>query len=83
MSNPFEELSTRLDRIENLILSRSPKNAEVPETLNLSQASKICQISISRMYELSRKGLIPCSRIGNRYIFIKADLLNWLRTASK
>lgn len=78
--NPFAELTDRLDRIENLILSSSSKNSDTIETLNLAQASKLCQISISRMYDLSRKKIIPSSRIGNRYVFIKVDLLNWLRT---
>lgn len=82
MSNPFEELVSRLDRIESLMLSNNPRNSEAPETMNLSQASKLCQISPSRMYDLSRRKVIPSSRIGSRYIFIRADLLNWLRTNS-
>jgi predicted DNA-binding transcriptional regulator AlpA len=81
--NPFTELTDRLDRIEELILSANSKKPEAQETLNLNQASKVCQISISRMYDLARKGMIPASRIGTRYVFIKTDLLNWLRTKSK
>lgn len=80
--NPFTELTERLDRIEELILSINSRKSETQETLNLTQASKVCQISKSRMYDLSRKGNIPCSRIGNRYIFIRTDLMNWLRTNS-
>lgn len=82
MENPFIDLRDRLDRIEELILSNDSK-PDALETLTLSQASKLCQISVSRMYDLSRKQIIPSSRIGNRYIFIKADLLNWLRSQTK
>lgn len=83
MSNPFEELTNRLDRIESLIRTAPPKNSEASETLTLIQASKLCQISTSRMYDLSRRKLIPSSRIGNRYIFIKDDLINWIRSHAK
>lgn len=82
MNNPFEELTVRLDRLEELILSSNSK-PDALDTLNLSQASKLCQISVSMMYDLSRRQIIPSSRIGNRYVFIKADLLNWLRTQTK
>ncbi len=78
-ANPFNELSTKLDRIESLLLSSNNNDSPVQETMNLTGAAKLCQISVSRMYDLSRKGTIPNSRIGNRYIFIKTDLLNWLR----
>jgi len=80
--NPYEDLTNRLDRIENLLLTHNSSKPEIQETLSLSQAAKICQISISKMYDLSRRKFIPSSRIGNRYIFIKNDLLMWLRNQS-
>jgi len=87
MSNPFEELASRIenriDRFEELFLSPKSKSQEFNETLNIPQASKVCKISVSKTYDLARRGIIPASRIGNRYVFIKSDLINWLRTQSK
>lgn len=82
-TNPFTELTERLDRIQELILANSTQGIETQETLNLAQAAKVCKISLSKMYLLSRQGNIPSLRIGNRYVFIKADLISWLRNQSK
>jgi predicted DNA-binding transcriptional regulator AlpA len=80
--NPHAELTERLERIEQLLLSGQMSKSFAPETLNLVEASKLCHISKSRMYDLARKKKIPCTRIGSRYIFIRIDLINWFRTNS-
>lgn len=49
------------------------------ETLNIKEACELLKISETDLGDLARLGVIPGTKIGQRWVFIKEDLLNWLR----
>ncbi|MGB3342071.1 MAG: ATP-binding protein [bacterium] len=49
------------------------------EILDLAGASKILKLSKKMVSNLAKKGEIPASRIGNKWHFIRNQLLEWLR----
>jgi len=49
------------------------------EILDLTQASEILKLSKKMISNLAYKGEIPASKIGNKWLFIRNQLLEWLR----
>lgn len=47
--------------------------------LDLKQASKLLKMSQEKVSTLAREGEIPAGRIGNKWHFIRNQLLEWLR----
>jgi len=80
MDNPFEQISNRLDRIESL-LSRGI--AEPDKTLTLEEAASYLRVSVSKLYSLARKGVVPAGKIGTRWLFRQAALHKWLEQKTR
>jgi excisionase family DNA binding protein len=86
MNNPFETLTERLDRIENLLenLSQAEKSVEVPEEiLTIEQASEFLNLSKNTLYGYVQKSKIPVSKKGKRLYFSKLELLDWVKSGKK
>lgn len=49
------------------------------EILDLTGATKILKLSKKMISNLAKKGEIPASRFGNKWLFIRNQLLEWLR----
>jgi excisionase family DNA binding protein len=52
------------------------------EILDLADASKILKLSKPTVSKLAKNGEIPASRIGNKWYFIRNQLLEWLRVTA-
>lgn len=46
--------------------------------LTAKQTAALLQVSLPRVYELARIGLIPCVRIGRQVRFDEAELREWV-----
>lgn len=49
------------------------------ETLNLKEAAAFLRVSTKTVYEKCRDGILPHQRIGNRYIFLRSELIRFLK----
>jgi DNA repair protein RadD len=50
------------------------------EWMSIEETAKYLQIGKTVLYELAREDSIPNNRIGNKWLFNKADLDNWVRS---
>jgi len=79
LKNAFERRVTR--QYEPVITQKKKvvrKDFE-DEILDLTEASKILDLSKQTLRRLAKRGELPASRIGNRWYFIRNQLFEWLR----
>ena len=83
MINPFEEIATRLDRIENLLHSQfnrklEPVIVESEKPMNIKQAAAFLSTTPGAVYQLKHYGKIPYSKQGGRLYFFEKELRSWI-----
>lgn len=49
------------------------------EWMTIEETAKYLQMGKTVLYDLARDGSIPCNRVGNKWLFNKGDLDNWVR----
>lgn len=49
------------------------------ETLNVKEAAAFLKVSTKTVYAQALNGLLPHQRIGSRYIFLRSELVKFLR----
>ncbi len=83
MDNPFEELLTRLDRIEEKIsnLNAPPTATLPPEIINRDELRiRLGGVSEPTIISLEKRGLIPSLRIGSSVRYNWSQVLQALET---
>ena len=89
MSNPFEEINTRLSNIEALLLDlkHGPLEAKpLPdpnEFLTVKEAALFLKLAVPTVYTLISKGELPVMKRSQRCYFLKTDLVNYLKQGRK
>lgn len=59
----------------------SDKNeAKMKEWMTIEETAKYLQMGKTVLYDLAREGGIPCNRVGNKWLFSKDDLNDWVRS---
>lgn len=78
----MDEILNRLENLENLIESQGINQKEV---LNMVEASKYLELSVSHLYKLTSAGTIPYYKPnGKKLYFKRTELDAWLlRNRSK
>lgn len=88
MTNPFEVLNERLDRIENLFIDLKerilriesvPKKDEHPKLVKIDEAAKITGYKKGYIYELIFRNAIPYIKRGRSVRFDPNELDAWMR----
>lgn len=51
----------------------------IEETLNVKEAAAFLKVSTKTVYAQARDSVLPCQRIGNRYIFLRSELVRFLK----
>jgi excisionase family DNA binding protein len=46
--------------------------------LTAKQTAELLQVTLPRVYELARSGLIPCVRMGRQIRFPESKLIEWI-----
>jgi excisionase family DNA binding protein len=46
--------------------------------LTAKQTAELLQVTLPRVYELARSGLIPCVRMGRQLRFPESKLIEWI-----
>ncbi len=74
--NPFEAINTELSEIKNILLDLKniPKEEKLPKHYSVQETSKIIGCSDLSTYSYIRKGFLPASKIGRKYLIKSIDL---------
>lgn len=78
MNNPFDEINTRLTKIESLLIRKSsiientPQDKEV--LLNRKETAQLLKISLTTLYYWTKKGKIPAYSIQNRIYYKRSEI---------
>ncbi|MCR4940776.1 MAG: helix-turn-helix domain-containing protein [Treponemataceae bacterium] len=54
-------------------------NELTEEPMDVKEAAAFLRCAVSTIYRDTALGCIPCIRKGKRLLFLKSDLLSWLR----
>jgi len=81
MTRTSEEISALREEIDRLHQKLDSKGEfpELPDILNVNQASIVTGLSAQTIYEKKMKGTIPYMKVGGSIKFNKAELIKWSR----
>lgn len=82
MSNPFEELNTKIDRLEKLIIQSLPKQEPVLKYRCRQEAADILQISLPTLNTYTAKGIVKGFKVGNRVLYSDEAIQEALKDAT-
>ncbi|MEQ9229047.1 MAG: helix-turn-helix domain-containing protein [Cyclobacteriaceae bacterium] len=83
MENPFNEISERLERIENILVDQKSMRVELQENeedklLNVKEAAQFLGESVATLYGRTCRNQIPFYKRGKKLYFKKPELLSWV-----
>lgn len=55
----------------------------MPTTLNLEECAELLKVTPSTAGDLACRGILPGAKIGRAWVFLEADVLNYLREQVK
>lgn len=86
MNNPFESISKRLENIEGMVLDiahpsfdSKPKSPNDDTILWIDEAAKDLGCNSQHVRKLVREKELPAYQHGKRLLFLKSDILNFLK----
>lgn len=83
MSNPFEEINTRLTSIENRLIDLSlPKEDVDLKYLSREEVCTILKVSMPTLNTYTKKGIIKGSKIGTRMLYLESDIKSSIKDAT-
>lgn len=74
------KLIDKMEHIEMLLKSLNNDPTIEDQLLNIAEASKFLNLSISTLYSKVSRNEIPVCKKGKRLYFLKAELTNWVRS---
>lgn len=90
MDNPFLTIQNDLSTIKGLLLDiknenplSSPQPRQEEEILNISKAGEFVGLKTPTMYSLVSQRKIPFSKNGKRLMFLKSELLQWVKSGRR
>lgn len=86
LPNAVEQIYNKLLGLEALLLTMSgdlqPK-PEVADIIAIKEAAELLSLSVSSVYGLVHKKVIPVCKRGKKLYFSKQELLDWIRDGRK
>ncbi|WP_281336256.1 helix-turn-helix domain-containing protein [Flavobacterium eburneipallidum] len=76
----MNKLHEKLEHLEKLIVKISIKTEDKEDILNIEEASKLLNLSISTIYSKVSKREIPVNKQGKRIYFYKHELMQWIKS---
>ena len=82
---PYWERKIMRNKKKRMDFSRRRRQISDPnrlfdnEILNVKQAAEFLQVCDKTIYEKSKSGLIPHQRIGSKYVFLRSELVRFLK----
>ena len=73
------EILRRLGILEDLIINKSKIQPESDNPLNIKEAANLIGKTVPTLYGYCQRNEMPYSKNGNRLIFWKSELIEWLK----
>ena len=76
----MNKLHDKLEHLEKLILKISVTGEDKDELLNIEEASKLLNLSVSTIYSKVCKREIPFNKQGKHIYFYRRELMIWIKS---
>lgn len=76
----MNKIHDKLEHLEKLILRFSNVEENKEEILNIQEASKLLDLSVSTIYSKVCKREIPVNKQGKRIYFYRHELMKWIKS---
>lgn len=76
----MNKIHDKLDYLEKLIATISTVEENREELLNIQEASKLLNLSVSTIYSKVCKKEIPVNKQGKRIYFYRHELMKWIKS---
>ena len=76
----MNKIHDKLDYLEKLIVRISNVEENKEELLNIQEASKLLNLSVSTIYSQVCKREIPVNKQGKRIYFYRHELMKWIKS---
>lgn len=87
MSNPFDEINSRLSNIETMLLDikhkpdKTQAHQEPDEILTVQETAKFLKLSVQTVYGMIHAKAINYMKVAKRVYFLKSDLVSFLKNS--
>lgn len=76
----MNKIHDKLEHLEKLIVRISNVEENTEEVLNIQEASKLLDLSVSTIYSKVCKREIPVNKQGKRIYFYRHELMKWIKS---
>ncbi|MBW4360574.1 helix-turn-helix domain-containing protein [Flavobacterium taihuense] len=76
----MNKIHDKLEHLEKLIVRISNVEENKEEVLNIQEASKLLDLSVSTIYSKVCKREIPVNKQGKRIYFYRHELMKWIKS---
>ena len=76
----MNKIHDKLEHLEKLIIRISNVEENKEEVLNIQEASKLLDLSVSTIYSKVGKREIPVNKQGKRIYFYRHELMKWIKS---
>jgi excisionase family DNA binding protein len=76
----MNKIHDKLEHLEKLIVKISNVEEDKEEILNIQEASKLLDLSVSTIYSKVCKREIPVNKQGKRIYFYRHELMIWIKS---
>ncbi|MFH6959503.1 helix-turn-helix domain-containing protein [Flavobacterium aquidurense] len=76
----MNKIHDKLEHLEKLIIRISIVEENKEEILNIQEASKLLNLSVSTIYSKVCKREIPVNKQGKRIYFYRHELMKWIKS---
>ena len=76
----MNKIHEKLEHLEKLIIKISIVEENKDEVLNIQEASKLLDLSVSTIYSKVCKREIPVNKQGKRIYFYRHELMKWIKS---
>lgn len=76
----MNKIHDKLEHLEKLILRIPSGQEDKDELLNIEQASKLLDLSVSTIYSKVCRKEIPVNKQGKRIYFYRHELMQWIKS---
>ncbi|MDI1305451.1 MAG: helix-turn-helix domain-containing protein [bacterium] len=76
----MNKIHDKLEHLEKLIIRISNVEENKEEVLNIQEASKLLDLSVSTIYSKVCKREIPVNKQGTRIYFYRHELMKWIKS---
>ena len=76
----MNKIHDKLEHLEKLIVRISNVEENKEEVLNIQEASKLLNLSVSTIYSKVSRREIPVNKQGKRIYFYRHELMQWIKS---